>query len=347
MQNQIDQSEQINVSAIMHRTWKKKWAILAILIITFALSCCYIFPVPRYYKSSIDLAPEFGDMGNPGGSLSDIASSMGINVGNSMLSDAITPEFYPQLMKSNNFIIHLIDCPIKTSDGKVSTTYFTYLEKYQKKNPLSKPFVAIKKLFSPKPQPVPAGHKLDPFRLTKKEDGIFNIIRDKIKCNVDKKTNLITIIVEDQDPLVAAIMAKQTSEQLKDFISDYRTSKARKDLDYYKKLTASAKLEYEKSRQIYGSYSDANTDVLLESYKLKMEDLENDMQLKFNNYSALNSQLQAAKAKVLEKTPVFTSLSEASVPLKPAGPKRMLFVMSMVFIAFLVSTIYFSRDLIF
>lgn len=61
----------------------------------------------------------------------------------------------------------------------------------------------------------------------------------------------------------------------------------------------------------------------------------------------MNTQLQAAKAKVLEKTPVFTTVSAASVPLLPAGPKRMLFVAAMLFIAFLVSTIFFTRDLIF
>jgi uncharacterized protein involved in exopolysaccharide biosynthesis len=210
-----------------------------------------------------------------------------------------------------------------------------------------KPVGAIKKLFKKKPKAVPRGHKLDPFHLTKEEDDVFKVIRSKIKCSVDKKTNLITIMVKDQDPLVAATMANQTSEQLKDFISQYRTSKARKDQDYYKTLTDKAKRDYEASRRLYGQYADANTDVMLESYKLKLEDLENDMQLKFNNYSALNTQYQAAKAKVQEKTPVFTSVTTASVPLKPAGPKRMIFVLGVLFVTFLGTSVYVARDLIF
>ena len=51
-------------------------------------------------------------------------------------------------------------------------------------------------------------------------------------------------------------------------------------------------------------------------------DLENDMQLQYNNYNALNAQVIAAKAKVQEVTPAFTPLQSATVPLGPAGPKR-------------------------
>ena len=247
-------------------------------------------------------------MSNMGGGLSDIASSMGFNINGSTMSDAITPEFYPKLMKSNNYIVRLIDCPVKTADGAVNTNYYTYLQKYQKSSPLDIPIAAVKKLFAKKPQSAGKNHKLNPFKLTKEEDEIFNAIRSKISCSVDKRTNLITITVEDQDPLIAATMTNQASEQLKDFISNYRTSKTRKDLAYYQNLADKAKREYEKARQLYGSYSDA---------------------------------------KVLEKTPVFTTVSAASVPLLPAGPKRMLFVAAMLFIAFLVSTIFFTRDLIF
>ena len=164
---------------------------------------------------------------------------------------------------------------------------------------------------------------------------------------MDKKTNLITITVEDQDPLIAATMADTVRNKLQTFITEYRTSKARHDMDYYKQLTMKAKQTYEKARQAYGSYADANMDIMLESFKSKKDDLENDMQLKFNAYSTLNTQLQAAIAKVQEKTPVFTVVTSASVPLKPAGPKRMMFVAGMLFLAFIITTVYVSRDLIF
>ena len=118
-------------------------------------------------------------------------------------------------------------------------------------------------------------------------------------------------------------------------------------MQYYQKLCSEAKEKYEKVRRTYGSYADANQDVILESYKLKENDLENQMQLLYNNYIALQTQVQQAQAKLLMQTPAFTTLQNASVPLKPAGPKRMLFVLGMTFLAFMIITIYSIRNIIF
>ena len=68
--------------------------------------------------------------------------------------------------------------------------------------------------------------------------------------------------------------------------------------------------------------------------------MENDMQLKFNAYTTINAQLEAAKAKVQEKTPAFTVLKGASVPVKPAGPKRMIFVAIMLVLATFCTIVY-------
>ena len=72
--------------------------------------------------------------------------------------------------------------------------------------------------------------------------------------------------------------------------------------------------------------------------------MENDMQLKYNAYSALMTQYQAAKAKVQERTPAFTVVKGASVPLKPTGPKRMLFVLGMLVLASILTALYVIKD---
>lgn len=169
---------------------------------------------------------------------------------------------------------------------------------------------------------------------------VVEAMQGNISCNVDKKTNVISISVTDQDPLVCATMADSVRVKLQDFITRYRTNKAKIDLEYTKKLYSNAKKEYEKARQVYASYSDANQDVILQSFVSKKEDLENDMQLKFNTYSTLTMQYQAALAKVQERTPAFTILQGASVPIRPAGPKRMIFVAVMLFLTFIGTSVY-------
>jgi hypothetical protein len=131
--------------------------------------------------------------------------------------------------------------------------------------------------------------------------------------------------------------------RLQEFITDYRTNKARNDYEYYKKLTADAKADYEKSRHKYGATSDANMGVNMKSMELMINDLENDMQLKYNTYTSMCTQLEAAKAKIQDRTPAFTILEGAAVPVKPAGPKRMLFVIGMMFLTFIGTAFYITK----
>lgn len=104
---------------------------------------------------------------------------------------------------------------------------------------------------------------------------------------------------------------------------------------------------YRKARNQYAYYADANNDVMLESVKSKLEELENDMQLKYNQYTSYNTQYQIAVAKLREKTPVFTKLQGASVPQKPAGPKRILTIIgALLFTFFIILAIIISKQLL-
>lgn len=336
-------TEQLNLSTVIKRLKLHKKLLGITIVSTFILSCLLILPVPRYYNCEIQLAPEMGNLDTKN-SLSDIASSFGFNLGSTANGDAIYPDLYPELIKSNDFIYSLLKYKVKTKDGEISTNYYNYLNEHQKKNPLLAPLQLIKNIFSSKE--IENKSKINPFKLTKKETEIFDLIRDNIGCSIDIKTGLISISVQDQDPLIAATMADSVRIRLQEVITEYRTSKARRDYEYYKKLTIDAKSIYEKARQTYGSYADNNMDVILESFNSKKNDLENDMQLKFNTYSTLNNQLQAARAKVQENTPAFTTIKTASVPVKPTGPKRMAFVLTMVLLSIIITVSYINFDLL-
>lgn len=67
-----------------------------------------------------------------------------------------------------------------------------------------------------------------------------------IKCSVDKKDYVISISVDDQDPLICATIADTVRARLQQFITEYRTSKARTDLEYYQKMCKDAKEKYER-----------------------------------------------------------------------------------------------------
>lgn len=85
------------------------------------------------------------------------------------------------------------------------------------------------------------GTAMNAFQMSKKDYDLVQGLKQKITCNVDKKTEVITISVQDQDPLVSAIMADSVRQHLQNFIIQYRTNKARIDVQHYLKLTKDAK----------------------------------------------------------------------------------------------------------
>ena len=344
MEEKQKDGEVIDLRIIFSKIWAKKRLYYIVLPIVFALSCAYIMCIPRTYTSSLSLAPEISNTSNIGGTLGSLASSFGIDLGNMETTDAINPMLYPDLMDDNGFVVKLFNIQVATIDGNTKCSYYDYLTKHQDAPFWTKGINSIKKLFAEKPTVNKMATKENPYMLSKVQDDVASKIRHDITINIDKKTAVITISTQAQDPLVCKILADSVKERLQVFITNYRTSKARVDEQYYKKLTADAKQKYERARQIYGGYSDANMEVVLESYKAKQEDLENDMQLKYNSYTSLNTQLQAAIAKVQERTPAFTILKGASVPYKPAGPKRMIFVLGIMFLSFMGTLLYIIKD---
>lgn len=157
-----------------------------------------------------------------------------------------------------------------------------------------------------------------------KEDGeLLKLLKSYIDCSTDKKTDVISIQVVDQDPLVATILVDSISERLQTFITNYRTKKARVELKNIQNLHNKAYAEYQKAQKEYAQFADTHTDLVLNEYKVKEEYLENDMQLKFNVYSQLSAQLHATEAKVMQRTPVYTTIQAAMVPYKHIAPKKL------------------------
>lgn len=334
------QLKQIDFIEIFRKIKKHILLYLISIPLTAIVAYLLIASVPRYYTCTVELAPELSSMSSS--SINELASSFGvdINSGGSNGSDAIIPELYPDLMQSVDFKTSMFSVPVKTSDGKIKTSYYEYLAKHQKASWWENMIGGIKNIFSKKKQKIKESHNINPFHLTKQQSDVANSIGGKIACSIDKKNYAISISVTDQDPLVCATIADTAKAKLQEFITEYRTRKARKDLSYTQGIYDNAKVVYEKARRDYAAYSDANTDVILPSVQSKLEDMENDMQLKYNTYTQYSQQLQQAKAKLIEQTPAFTTIQSASVPIKPAGPKRMIFTLIVIILIVTIDTVY-------
>lgn len=314
-----------------------------VLPLTFVAAAIITLSIPNYYNCTVKLAPEIP--GNKsGGSLASLASSFGVNLGspNAEGGDAILPNLYPDLMNSVVFKASLFPIRIQQEDADTTTTYYDYLLNDQRapwwSEILSGTFKAIKSLFADS-EDNNAG-KVDPHKLTKEQFEIVEAINHKVVCDVDKKTFVITIDVTDQDPVVAATIADSVQNRLQKFITDYRTRKARIDLDYNRKLLVEAEARYDKARQDYSAYSDAYRKSIFEDKNAVRQKLDTKLQIESRAYSQVATQVQVAEAKVQEETPAFTLLQPATVPVKKSGPKRAQICLIFLFLAAIVTTLY-------
>lgn len=346
-QNNTPDKDHIDIIALFKTLWQKRKIFYYVWPITFVVSAALILCVPRYYKCKVVLAPEAQSAGGAG-SLSALASSFGFNMNNLASSDAIYPMIYPDVVKSPDFLVHLFDIPVETSDGEFKGTYYAYLHDNTKKPFWSRWIGAIVKWFKPKKDPLTIASDnqdgTNVFSMSEEQWKIIESMQNNIHCAYDKKTQIISFGVKAQDPLVCATMADSVCAALQTFIIDYRTQKARADLQYYEEVMNNAYDEYQQASNKYIRYADSHSGMNLEQYRIIAKNLETEMQIKQAAYTSFQKQYLATQARIQENTPVYTKLQSASIPPRPAGPKRVIFVLAMLFIATCIAGCVVCKD---
>lgn len=348
MNKEQQEKQTIDFMALFRSLWKYRKLYYWVLGITFVLALIYAFSLPKVYRCEVMLAPELSTT-RTSNTLTSLARSFGMRLGNNTMggnSEALLPTLYPDLMNSVDFKVSLFDVQVCAKDSVKPKSYYDYLLNDQKRpwwSAIKSGIMgAVFSLFASEDstETSAVNKKVDPFRLTKKQTAIAKMIDGKVVCDVDQKTLVITIDVRDQDPVICATLADSVKERLQQFITDYRTNKARIDYEYNKKLCAESKVRYEKARQRYVEFADANQDVVLQSVRTRITDLENEMQLMFNAYQTYATQVQNSEAQVQQETPAFMTLQSATVPIKPAGPNKKKYLLVFLFLAFVATTTY-------
>lgn len=341
------QESSIDFGKIFNDLLKHKKLYYKVLPITFVIAVVLLLSLPNYYKCEVKLSPEMSGGSSKSG-LASLASSFGVNLkGIGSGTEALFPTLYPDLMNSVDFKTSLFEIPVTIEGDKEegepdrTMSYYDYLKDEQAKPWWS---VAIggtlRWLKSLILEEKPQKEGIDPFRLTNEQTNIIKAIDGKVVCDVDQKTMVISIEVTDQNALICATMADSVKTRLQKFITDYRTSKARVDLEYNKKLYSETKIKYEEARNRYAVYADSHRSVTSQAGQTKLADLQNEMQMQQAIYQQVITQLQQAEMQVQQETPAFTTLQSATVPVQKAGPARAKWLVIWLFLAFLATTVW-------
>lgn len=350
---QQPEEQEIDLIELAQKVWAERKLVFKACGIAVIVALVVAFSIPKEYATSVTLAPETGGK-SASGSIGALASMAGINLGASSGEDALSPVLYPDIVSSTPFLINLFDVRVKSEEAEVDTTLYAYLKEYQRSpwwNAItSAPFKVLgwtMSLFRDE-QSEEGDAKLDPFHLTKEESGIAKALGSRLAVSVDKKTGVTTLTVTMQDALISASLTDTVMHSLQNYITDYRTNKARHDLAYMEKLYDEAKQDYTEAQQKYAQFADANLNISRLVYRAEQERLQNEMNLAYQMYTTVSQQLQMAKAKVQEITPVYTVVQPATVPLRAAKPNKLMILVGFVFLAGVgsVGWILFVKDFI-
>lgn len=292
---------------------------------------------PKQYTVSITLSPEMGSSKSGSGLASMAASFLGTSISTDS-PDALNATLAPDIVTSTPFLMELFDARVVSQDKQIDTTFTAYLDE-QKSSwmgyVLKAPGMAIsgiKSLFTNEEEEKDTiqGSTIE---LNEEDAKKLEGLRKQISADVDKKTAITTLSVTLQDPKVTATIADSVVSKLQQYITAYRTRKAKEDCQYLEKLYKERQQEYYDAQQRYARYVDANSNVVFQSTLAERERLQNDMNLAYQVYSQVAQQLQVARAKVQEEKPVFAVVEPAVVPLNPSGTSRKVIVLGFLFLA--------------
>lgn len=354
MENESDKremrgAEDFDLVAIVRKLWRGRKLIVWSCVMAAVAALIAAFSIPKEYTASAVLSPELPSVQMSTG-VGALAGMMGFNIAENG-QDAVYPILYPEVVMSAPFIAELFSVEVSDRKGEMQATLYDYLLDRCRRpwwsHLISAPFAAVERLveFWSDERPT-EGADVDPYRFTAEQMKAAKSLRSRIAVSVDRKTSVITLRVTMQDPVVAAAVADAVIENLQRYITSYRTSKARRDLEFAEHLCEESRMAYETAQSRYAEYVDRNQNVVLRRVRIEEERLQNEMQLAYNVYNQTSQQLQLARAKVQEMTPVYAVVSPVTVPLRASRPSKPMIIAVFVFLAGAGSSawIIFGRD---
>ena len=335
IENTNSKEMEIDLMEILHKVIVLRKVIYKAAGIGLIIGIIIAISIPKQYTVEVTLSPEMGT--TKGGSLSGLAASfLGSGMTMSDNIDALNASLSADIISSTPFLLELKK--LKVNGG--NTTLDTYLDSQSFpwwNYVIGAPRMMIRGVrslfYDEEEASTVGGGKQGAIELTPKDAAKINQLKKSITASIDKKTSMTTVSVTFQNPKVAATVADSVVRKLQEYITNYRTSKAKEDCIYLEKLFKERQQEYYTAQKKYASYVDSHDNVILQSVRAEQERLQNDMALAYQVYSQVATQLQMARAKVQEEKPVFAVVEPAVVPLKPSGKGVLIYASIFIFLS--------------
>jgi uncharacterized protein involved in exopolysaccharide biosynthesis len=331
--NPASDEQEIDLIELVKKIWSQRRFIYKVCGVAAIVALVIAFSMPKEYKTTVILAPGNSSNKQKEG-IGQLVAMAGVSLQSMDLQD-LSPDIYPDIVKSTPFLMGLFDVQVKDKRQNINTSLYAYLAEHQRNAwwsyILSSPFKLLE-VFFPK-QDFASNVDVEVSKIihiSKEQSGIIKKLGGRINIFVAKKTGIITLSCTMQSSEISALVADTITFYMQNYIISYRTEKACQDLAFTEQLYKEAQTNFYKAQQTYATYTDENVGTVSARYRTTQERLQNEMNLAYGVYNQMAQQLQMAKVKVQDTTPVYRIVQPAVVPLKADSPKKKLILIGFV-----------------
>jgi uncharacterized protein involved in exopolysaccharide biosynthesis len=232
---------------------------------------------------------------------------------------------YPQIVESLPFQLSLLNTEIDFPDFETRATVYHFFDEvrnptvfsYVKGYTIGLPGKVIG-LFREEAavSPLPTGFETDTiYSVTKDQMEVINNMRERVSVSLNEESGVIDLYVTMPDPQAAAQLAQKSIEQIKEYVTLYKTRKAEEDLVFARQQMESARNEFESVQDRLAEFRDSNVNLSTARSQTQEQRLQSEYDLAFNVYNSVAQQVEQAKLKVQEQTPVVSVLQPVQVPV--------------------------------
>jgi len=299
----------INIITLTKLLKRRVWKYLFSVIIGAAVGCFVAFNMPKQYSTEVKFSPSTGK--ERSGFLDDISDLIGDkNYG--AYEDAIYPEIYSDVIKSDTFVNSILEVPVSMDGRSDGVSFMSYLKEHQK---------------------IPFWSKM---RIMLQKSTIQDEVKACVSCDVDRMTGLLSIKVTTQNPYVSSQIADTISARLQNKITEYRLAKKRRDLQYLQNLANRTRQDYQEAKEIHTKFMDENFESEEPKVVAEQEKLEQEVSMKYNVYESVMEQQTENYIEMKLEEPVFTRVQSAAAYERPVSKSKIVPIAGcMIFAVFL------------
>jgi LPS O-antigen subunit length determinant protein (WzzB/FepE family) len=338
--------DEIDIISLIKEFWEQRKLILKITAVFGCIGLFIAIFSKNEYTSSTTFLPVTGKSVSSS-NLDGWASLAGINLGGSANASGVSKELYPQIVSSVPFLKELLNTKLSIIGQDSLVTYKEYYKNIYTPGVLS----FVRKYTLGLPGLLIGVFKSDPKKLnkyaievrssiisiSKEDDALIKQLESQIHLSLNNTGGFVSIDVRFPEPKASAQLTKRVEKLLQSFILEFKKKKSLEELEFVEKRYLEKEKEFNTARIKLARFQDQNIGVNTALGTSRLFELQEDYNLMFSLYSELAKQVETQRLQLKKDTPVFSVLKPVVVPNYKSGPKRLLILITYLFLGLLLS----------